>query len=102
MFKHKNTKIGKTIVSLSLAVLLFGTIAFTFQTDKELKKKYALILGNYEFDMTDFGMGVLTVNVYVEYGALWAFPDNSDSPGERATRILLIFFDETFFILRPS
>ncbi len=82
MSKHKNTKIGKTIVCLSLAVLLFGTIAFTFQTDEELKKKYAPIIGSYEYDMTQFEMGVMTVNVYVEYGALWAFPDSSDSPGE--------------------
>lgn len=82
MSKHKNTEIGKTIVCLSLAVLLFGTIAFTFQTDEELKKKYAPILGSYEFDMTDYDMGVISVEIYVDYGSLWAFPNNSDSPGE--------------------
>ncbi len=82
MFKHKNTKIGITIVCLSLAVLLAGTIAFAFQTDEELKKKYAPILGSYKFDMTAYDMGVMTVEIYVENGALWALPDNSDSPGE--------------------
>ncbi len=82
MSKHKNSNIGVIIVSLFLAVLLFGTIAFTFQTDEELKKKYAPILGSYEFDMTDYEMGVLTVEIYVEYSSLWALPSTADSPAE--------------------
>ena len=82
MPKHKNSPIGVIIVCLFLAVLLFGTIAFTFQTDDELKKKYAPILGSYEFDMTAYEVGVLTVEFYVESGSLWAFPSNEDSPTE--------------------
>jgi hypothetical protein len=82
MPKHNTANIGKTIVCLSLAVLVFGAIAFALQTDEELKKKYAPILGSYEFDMTDYGMGVLSVDIYVEYGSLWAFPETSDSAGE--------------------
>lgn len=82
MSKHKNTKIGKTIVCLSLSVLLAGTIAFAFQTDEELKKKYVPILGSYEFDMTDYDMDVLSVEIYVESGSLWALPDSADNPAE--------------------
>ncbi len=82
MFKHKNSNIGVIIVSLFLVVLLFGTIVFTFQTDEELKKKYAPILGSYEFDMTEYEMGILSVEFYVESGLLWAFPSNADSPAE--------------------
>jgi len=82
MSRHKNTKIEKTIVCLSLAVLLFGTIVFAFQTDEELKKKYTPILGNYEFDMTDYDMGVMLVEIYVDSGSLWALPDTADNPAE--------------------
>jgi hypothetical protein len=82
MSKHKNSNIGVIIVSLFLAVLLFGTIAFSFQTDDELKKKYAPILGSYEFDMTDNEMGVMMVEFYVEYSSIWALPDAEDSPAE--------------------
>ena len=82
MSKHKNSNIGVIIVSLFLAVLFFGTIAFSFQTDDELKKKYAPILGSYEFDMTDNEMGVMTVEFYVEYSSIWAFPNTADSPAE--------------------
>jgi hypothetical protein len=49
---------------------------------QDLEKEYAPILGDYEFDMTDFGWGMVTVKVYVENDALWSWPDNSDSPGE--------------------
>ena len=82
MSKNKNSNIGVKIVSLFLAVLLFGTNAFSFQSDDELKKKYEPILGNYEFDMTDNEMGVMRVAFYVEYSSIWAFPDFADSPAE--------------------
>jgi hypothetical protein len=82
MSKHKNSNIGVIIVSLFLAILLFGTITFSSQTDDELKKKYAPILGTYEFDMADYEMGVETVKIYVEYGSLWALPSTNDSPAE--------------------
>lgn len=49
---------------------------------QELEKKYAQILGDYEFDMADFGWGTVVVKVYVENDALWSWPDNSDSPGQ--------------------
>ncbi len=61
---------------LAVFLLSFGVNA------QDLEKKYAPILGDYEFDLTDFGMGIVTVNVYIEDGALWAYPDNSDEPGE--------------------
>jgi hypothetical protein len=49
---------------------------------QSLEEKYAPILGDYEFDMTDFGWGMVTAKMYVENDALWSWPDNSDSPGE--------------------
>ena len=49
---------------------------------QDLEEKYAPILGDYEFDMTDFGWGIVTAKMYVENDALWSWPDNSDEPGE--------------------
>ena len=61
-----------------LTVFLLGFSA----NAQDLEKKYAPILGDYEFDLTNFEMGIVTVKIYVEYDALWAFPDNAEEPGE--------------------
>ena len=63
-------------VALLMCFLAFPAAA------QDLEKKYAPILGEYEFDMAEFEWGIVTVKMYVEGGALWAWPDNSDSPGE--------------------
>ncbi len=68
-------------------LLLVGTVFLICSVSaalgaQELEKKYAPILGDYEFDMADFGWGTVVVKVYVENDALWSWPDNSDSPGE--------------------
>jgi hypothetical protein len=50
---------------------------------QDLEKKYAPIVGNYEFAMGEAGMGVMTVEIYVEGGSLWAWPqDMGGDPGE--------------------
>lgn len=49
---------------------------------QDLEKKYAPIVGDYEFDMSDAGMGVMTVEIYVENNALWAWPQEMGDPGE--------------------
>ena len=77
-----NVRAKKMVIFLALAAFVLISISLAYQTDEELKKKYAPILGSYEFDMTDYGMGVMLVEVYVEYGSLWAFPQTSDSAGE--------------------
>jgi hypothetical protein len=77
-----NIRVKKMVIFLALAAFVLSSISLAYQTDEELKKKYAPILGSYEFDMTDYGMGIMLVEVYVEYGSLWAFPETSDSAGE--------------------
>lgn len=77
-----NVRVKKMVIVLALAAFVLSGISLAYQTDEELKKKYAPILGSYEFDMTDYGMGVMLVEVYVDYGSLWALPDTSDSAGE--------------------
>jgi hypothetical protein len=62
-------------------VFLICSVSAAFDA-QELEKKYAPILGDYEFDMADFGWGTVVVKVYVENDALWSWPDNSDSPGQ--------------------
>jgi hypothetical protein len=49
---------------------------------QDLEKKYAPILGDYEFDMSESEMGVTTVKFYVENGSLWAWPQDAGDPGE--------------------
>lgn len=81
MQTHRTMRLRKSMVCFSLGILLLGAFVSAVQTDEELKKKYAPILGQYEFDMTAYGMGVLIVDVYVEYGSLWALPNVSDTAG---------------------
>jgi len=49
---------------------------------QDLEKKYAPIVGDYEFDMSDAGMGVMTVQMYVENDVLWAWAQDMGDPGE--------------------
>jgi hypothetical protein len=48
----------------------------------DLEKKYAPILGDYSFDMTDHGFGVLKVTFYVENEKLLAITEVSSDPGQ--------------------
>jgi len=73
--KNSTTRVFTGVI-IAVVLLSFVTNA------QDLEKKYAPILGDYEFDMTDFEMGIVTVKIYVEYDALWAYPDNADEPGE--------------------
>jgi len=56
-----------------------GTASANFGED--LEKKYAPILGDYSFDMTDHGFGVLKVTFYVEDEMLWAITEVASDPG---------------------
>ena len=82
MPKLAQNRLGILLTAFIIGIIAFGPTALANQTDEELKKKYAPILGSYEFDATDYGLGVLHVEVYVDYGSLWALPETSDSAGE--------------------
>lgn len=70
----------KSMVSLIAgAVFLMATLAIPASA-QELEKKYAPILGDYEFEMGE-GMGVMTVQFYVENDALYAWPKDMGDPG---------------------
>lgn len=48
----------------------------------DLEKKYAPILGDYSFDMTDHGFGILKVTFFVENEKLLAITEVSSDPGQ--------------------
>jgi hypothetical protein len=58
------------------------------KSDEALKKKYAPILGDYEFDLTDMGGDVQTLNFHINKGDLWVDSGDGDpaicEPGEGA------------------
>jgi len=60
-------------LSLVLVIFMVSSISFALgNQDKELEKKYSAILGEYEFDLTEFGQEVIILKIHVETGSLWA------------------------------
>ena len=71
-------KTGKYSTRLSLilvAVLLLAGNGFVFsqdKTDEELQKKYGAIIGDYEFDISEFEGETILLTFYIDEGKLWA------------------------------
>lgn len=60
-------------VFLILVMFMVSSISFAKgNQDEELTKKYAAILGEYEFDLTEFTGEVIIVEFRVDSGSLWA------------------------------
>ena len=70
------------VVSAFIGMAFLLTLMALPAAAQDLEKKYAPIVGDYEFDMSEAGMGVMTVQIYVENDALWAWPQDSGEPGE--------------------
>jgi hypothetical protein len=76
-------KISKnSIVSLFVGTVFLLSLLTFSAAAQDLEKKYAPIVGDYEFDMSESGMGIMTVQIYVENDALWAWPQDMGEPGE--------------------
>ena len=71
-----------SIVSVAVGIVFLISLLSFPATAQELEKKYAPIVGDYEFDMGNSGMGVLTVKIYVENDVLWSWPQEMGDPGE--------------------
>ena len=72
----------KSILSaIAGVVFLIGMLTMPAAA-QDLEKKYAPIVGDYQFDMSESGMGVLTVQIYVENDVLWAWAQEMGDPGE--------------------
>ncbi len=78
MIKLSKNSIVSVILGTAFLICLLSFPA----TAQDLEKKYAPIVGDYEFDMSESGMGVMTVQIYVENDVLWAWPQDMGDPGE--------------------
>ncbi|HUU51988.1 MAG TPA: hypothetical protein VMW92_03080 [Candidatus Heimdallarchaeota archaeon] len=68
---------------ITLIFILFWTVvSINASSGEDLEKKYAPILGDYSFDMTIHGYGVLKVTIYVENDKLLAITEISSNPGQ--------------------
>jgi len=76
-------KLPKNSIVSAIAGVVFLIYMLTIPAAaQDLGKKYAPILGDYEFDMSESGMGIMTFKFYVEYDALWAWPQDIGDPEE--------------------
>ena len=80
MLKLSQLKRVSPFFCLALMLLVMNPVVSAQEKKPDLAKKYAAIVGDYEFDMTDAGMGVMNVNFYVADGALWALAETSSEP----------------------
>ncbi|MBN1271049.1 MAG: hypothetical protein JXB26_02160 [Candidatus Aminicenantes bacterium] len=67
-----------------LTIIFLSLTAFPFSHPEiqELEKKYAPITGVYEFDLSDAGYGILTIEFYVDNNSIWAQSSVGSTPGE--------------------
>jgi len=78
-----NNKFYKRLSVIAAVLLLMFSVAASTtsaqeQSDDVLKKKYAPILGEYEFDLTSMGGNVQILNYYIQDGKLWADSGDGD------------------------
>ena len=78
MIKLSKNSIVSVIAGIAFLICLLSFPA----TAQDLEKKYAPIVGDYEFDMSDSGMGVMTIQIYVENDVLWIWPQDMGDPDE--------------------
>lgn len=77
MLKLSQLKRVSPLLCLAMMLLVMNPVVSAQEKGQDLAKKYAVIVGDYEFDMTDAGMGVMTVSFYIEDGALWSLLESS-------------------------
>ena len=83
MLKLSRLKRVSPFLCLALVLLFMSSVTLAQEKKQDLEKKYAVIVGDYEFDMTETGMGgVMIVNFYFEDGALWALPETASEAAQ--------------------
>lgn len=78
MLTIKTTPGLSVLTCLILVVFLCGTVATAQDQDEALKKKYASLLGEFEFDISEFGGDVQVLTFYVDEGSLWIDSGDGD------------------------
>jgi hypothetical protein len=70
----------RTMVILAAAALIAAFVFASGPQEKKAADKYAAYCGQYSFDLSSFGAGVIAVKVYVENDGIYIWADTSDSP----------------------
>jgi hypothetical protein len=66
---------------LPAAIALIGVLSLASGSqEKKAADKYAAYCGEYQFDLTSYGAGLITAKVYVENDALYMWADRSEPP----------------------
>lgn len=78
-----NKKLYKHLSAIAAVLFLVFFVAASAaqaqeKSDDALKKKYAPILGEYEFDLTSMGGNVEVLNYYIQDGEIWADSGDGD------------------------
>jgi hypothetical protein len=84
MINKRNTSGLSVFTCLILMVFLSGTIAFAQDQDDALKKKYEPILGEFEFDVSEFGGDVQVLTFRIENGDIWIDSGDGDPAAMKA------------------
>ncbi len=69
-------RVFSVVTVFALIVAVGGLAVMAQESDDALKKKYAPILGDYEFDMEG---QVMLVSFWVENGGLWGGPEGQEA-----------------------
>ena len=79
MKSFKSTRFVLILAFLMVGILMSGMVAVAQEgSDEALKKKYAPILGDYEFDLTDMGGDVQLLTFRIEEAKLWVDSGDGD------------------------
>jgi hypothetical protein len=70
----------RTMVILAAATLIAAFVFASGPQEKRAADKYAAYCGQYSFDLSSYGVGAITVKVYVENEGIYIWADTSDSP----------------------
>ncbi len=63
------------------AAVLIALLSFASEPQgKKAADKYAAYCGEYQFDLTSYGEGFITVEVYIENDSLYIWADKSEPP----------------------
>jgi uncharacterized protein (DUF2141 family) len=82
MRRSIHTKTGLVLAAWAALILVLAPAAPALAQEGDAKAKYGELLGDYEFDLADMGMGVILINVYAEGDSLWVWPETSSEPAE--------------------
>ncbi len=80
--KRSIRKISLALTAWAALMLILAPVVPVLAQEGDAKKTYAELLGDYEFDLADLGMGMVVMNVYAEGDSLWVWPETSSEPAE--------------------